>query len=218
MRARKLTFGDRVHCPFLRPFFLTAADEARIRRAAETLAALGERVAREALDLALAVRPARDHRGGGAARSASTRATARASTASRLDAFLLPGGLHFAEYNAESPAGPGYTQRLAELFDALPAMARFRQSTPSGSTRRSSRCSTRCSTATASGAAARSRRRSRSSTGARCRPGPSSRSCATPSSPPACRRSSAIRATSMFDGDDPVGTADGGSTSCTGAC
>ena len=24
MRARKLTFGDRVHCPFLRPFFLTA--------------------------------------------------------------------------------------------------------------------------------------------------------------------------------------------------
>ena len=35
---RKLTFGDRVHCPVLRPFFLTAADEARIRRAAETLA------------------------------------------------------------------------------------------------------------------------------------------------------------------------------------
>ena len=43
---------------------------------------------------------------------------ARASTASRLDAFLLPDSLHFAEYNAESPAGPGYTQRLCELFDA----------------------------------------------------------------------------------------------------
>src|SRR5690606_31790187 len=49
MRARKLTFGDRVHCPFLRPFLLSAADEARIRRAAETLAALGERVALEAV-------------------------------------------------------------------------------------------------------------------------------------------------------------------------
>ena len=36
MRSRKLTFGDRVHCPFLRPFFLSAADEARMRRAAET--------------------------------------------------------------------------------------------------------------------------------------------------------------------------------------
>ncbi len=31
MRERKLTFGDRVHCPFLRPFFLTDADEPRIR-------------------------------------------------------------------------------------------------------------------------------------------------------------------------------------------
>ena len=34
MRAKKLTFGDRVHCPFLRPFFLTDADERRIRAAA----------------------------------------------------------------------------------------------------------------------------------------------------------------------------------------
>ena len=34
---------------------------------------------------------------------------ARASTASRLDAFLLPDSLQFAEYNAESPAGLGYT-------------------------------------------------------------------------------------------------------------
>ena len=34
MRAKKLTFGQRVHCPFLRPFFLTAVDEARIRVAA----------------------------------------------------------------------------------------------------------------------------------------------------------------------------------------
>ena len=33
MRQRKLTFGDRVHCPVLRPFFLTAADETRIRTA-----------------------------------------------------------------------------------------------------------------------------------------------------------------------------------------
>jgi uncharacterized circularly permuted ATP-grasp superfamily protein len=51
----------------------------------------------------------------------------RASTASRLDAFLLPDALHFAEYNAESPAGLGYTQRLCELFDQLPAMKTFRE-------------------------------------------------------------------------------------------
>jgi uncharacterized circularly permuted ATP-grasp superfamily protein len=47
------------------------------------------------------------------------------STASRLDSFLLPGSLQFAEYNAESPAGLGYSERLAEVFLALPLMERF---------------------------------------------------------------------------------------------
>lgn len=126
MRARKLTFGDRVHCPFLRPFFLTAADEARMRRAAETVAVLGERVAGQAVESRslfeqLGVTPAEEE----LIRIDPGYATA--STASRVDAFLLPGGVHFAEYNAESPAGPAYTQRLAELFDALPVMAKFRK-------------------------------------------------------------------------------------------
>jgi uncharacterized circularly permuted ATP-grasp superfamily protein len=127
MRARKLTFGDRVHSPFLRPFFLSGSEEARIRRAAETIAAVGERVAHEAMssrslftqlgitedeERLIRIDPGYD----------------TASTASRLDAFLLPDGLHFAEYNAESPAGPGYTQRLCELFDATPVMERFRAS------------------------------------------------------------------------------------------
>jgi uncharacterized circularly permuted ATP-grasp superfamily protein len=50
-----------------------------------------------------------------------------ASTASRLDAFLLPDSLQFAEYNAESPAGAGYSEMLAELFRELPLMERFRE-------------------------------------------------------------------------------------------
>ena len=125
MRAQKLTFGRRVHCPFLRPFFLSAADEARIRVAAETLAGLGERVVRaamssddlyEQLGMTEAEDPLMDIEPG----------YATASTASRLDAFLLPDSLHFAEYNAESPAGVAYTQRLAELFDGSPVMGRFR--------------------------------------------------------------------------------------------
>jgi hypothetical protein len=135
MRARKLTFGDRIHSPFLRPFFLSASDEARVRRAAETIAAIGERVAREAL-----ASPALFAQLGITEAEESLirldPGYGTASTASRLDAFLLPapstgsghGGLHFAEYNAESPAGPGYTQRLCELFDSLPTMARFRSS------------------------------------------------------------------------------------------
>src|SRR5262245_13047796 len=125
MRARRLTFGDRVHCPFLRPFFLTAKDEARMRGAAEAIAAMGERVVRVALETPDLV----DRLGLTDAERrlvAIDPGYATASTASRLDAFLLPDALRFAEYDAESPAGPAYTGRLCELFDALPAMTRFR--------------------------------------------------------------------------------------------
>lgn len=126
MRARKLTFGDRVHCPFLRPFFLTEADEARMRVAAETIARIGERLVQAALES----RELCDELGVTEAEARLIRIEpgyATASTASRLDAFLLPDSLHFAEYNAESPAGLAYTERLGELFDALPVMARFRE-------------------------------------------------------------------------------------------
>jgi hypothetical protein len=125
MRAKKLTFGERVHCPFLRPFFLTAVDEDRIRVAAETVAALGERVTRAAFESddiydRLGITEAED------ALVDIEPWYQTASTTSRLDAFLLPDSLHFAEYNGESPAGIGYTQRLCELFDATAIMERFR--------------------------------------------------------------------------------------------
>jgi uncharacterized circularly permuted ATP-grasp superfamily protein len=126
MRARKLTFGDRVHCPFLRPFFLTESDESRMRVAAETIAALGERVVAVALETPSLLKQL----GLTEAEVQLVRLDPgyeRASTASRLDAFLLPDSLRFAEYNAESPAGLAYTQRLCELFDEMPAMRTFRQ-------------------------------------------------------------------------------------------
>jgi hypothetical protein len=126
MRERKLTFGDRVHCPFLRPFFLTGHDEARMRAAAETIAELGERVVAAALESRVVF----DQLGVTEAEERLVRIDpgyTTASTASRVDAFLLPDSLRCAEYNAESPAGLAYTERLCELFDALPVMARFRE-------------------------------------------------------------------------------------------
>jgi hypothetical protein len=126
MRARRLHFGGRPLCPFLRPFFLDAADEDRVRHAAETLWRLGEKVARVAIDrpdllqqLALSdeeIRLAEIDPG-----------YETTSTAARADAFVLPDSLQFAEYNGESPAGAGYSQGLAEVFDAEPPMARFRE-------------------------------------------------------------------------------------------
>jgi uncharacterized circularly permuted ATP-grasp superfamily protein len=126
MRADRLTFGDRVHCPFLRPFFISDPDEARVRPVAEAIAVLGERV----VEAALASRELLEQVG----LSEEEERLARiepgykmASTASRLDAFLLSDSLQFAEYNAESPAGLGYAEALAEVFHSLPIMARFEE-------------------------------------------------------------------------------------------
>jgi hypothetical protein len=124
LRAAKLTFGDRVHCPFLRPFFLSPQDEDRVRPVAETIAGLGEQVALAALaDEKLF---AQFHLRPEEARLARLPGgNGRVSTASRLDAFLLPESLKFAEYNGESPAGAGYSETLGEIFSELPLMAQF---------------------------------------------------------------------------------------------
>jgi uncharacterized circularly permuted ATP-grasp superfamily protein len=126
MREARLTFGERVHCPFLRPLFLDPADVTRVSRVAELVAAVGERVVAAALEQpnlldAVGLTEA-EH-----ALVAIDPGYARASTASRLDGFLLDDSLAFAEYNAESPAGLGYTEVLARLFDELPVMERFKE-------------------------------------------------------------------------------------------
>ncbi len=127
LRKAKLTFGNRVHCPFLRPFFLSPEDEHRVRIVAETMAELGERVANAALKDAALLR--QFHLREEEQRLVRLGKTAGpASTASRLDAFLLPDSLKFAEYNGESPAGAGYTETLAEIFRELPVMREFTKS------------------------------------------------------------------------------------------
>src|SRR3989442_12572743 len=124
MRKARLTFGDRVHCPFLRPFFLSPEDEERVRTVAETIADLGERIASAALDdnhlfAQLHLREEEE-------RLARIPAGyGRACTASRLDAFLLPDWLKFAEYNGESPAGAGHAGKLPEILRPHPAVDKF---------------------------------------------------------------------------------------------
>jgi len=124
MRRAKLTFGDRVHCPFLRPFFLSPGDEERVRTVAESIAELGERVVTAALN----DKPLFNQlylRGEEERLARIPVGYGPASTTSRLDAFLLPDSLKFAEYNGESPAGAGYAETLAEIFNELPMMAQF---------------------------------------------------------------------------------------------
>ena len=126
MRAARLSFGDRPLCPFLRPFFLDEADEGRVRRVAEAMAVMGERVVQAAMASAPLLQQVR-------LTEAEERLVridpgyARASTSSRLDAFILPDSFKFAEYNAESPAGLAYSENLAAVFDELEVMTRFRE-------------------------------------------------------------------------------------------
>lgn len=126
MRAARLSFGARVLCPFLRPLFVDDEQLTLARSVSEAIARMGERVA-----AAAAAEPSILD---AVALSEAERRLARvdprsrvASTASRLDAFILPGSMQCAEYNAESPAGPGYTQTLTVQFEQLEVMTRFRE-------------------------------------------------------------------------------------------
>src|SRR6266581_3692125 len=49
------------------------------------------------------------------------------SPTSRVDTFFVTerGGLRLTEYNAETPASPGYSDALSEIFLALPIMRKF---------------------------------------------------------------------------------------------
>jgi len=126
LRAARLAFGGRPLCPFLRPLFVGEAEVARARQVAEAVARMGERfVAAAAADASLLDEVALTD----AERrlAAIDPGYATASTASRLDAFLLPGTVVCAEYNAESPAGAAYSETLAGAFEALDVMARFRE-------------------------------------------------------------------------------------------
>lgn len=126
MHDGRLVFGGRLSCPFLRPLFMEARDERRQRLACETIARVGERIIREAMadEALLAEFGLSDAE---RALVAIDPGYTYASTASRIDSFLLPDSLMFAEYNAESPAGLGYTEVLANVFSELPIMARFRE-------------------------------------------------------------------------------------------
>ena len=126
VRAAKLTFGDRVHCPFLRPVFLSPQDEQRLRSVAEAIVVMAERLTRQAMEdnslfQQFHLRPEEERL------VRLNPGPGPASTASRLDAFLLPESLKFTEYNGESPAGPGYSETLSEIFRELPVMAEFKK-------------------------------------------------------------------------------------------
>jgi len=110
---------------FLRPHFVTRREWIRLRDDARALLELSARVARRAF-------------AGDTGRLCAWLGTPAAEVPwilvdhgppdvvlSRLDAFLGPAGPRFIEINSDAPAGFGYGDRMAEVFERLPVFRAF---------------------------------------------------------------------------------------------
>lgn len=125
-RERDIIFGGRALCTVLRPRFLSPADYDGLRLACAPLLAAMTRAG----EAALADRDFRAAFGLAEWEEALLERFPRYPSLfplSRIDAFIDPdtGDPRLTEMNAETPAGVGYSDVLAELFLALPVMARF---------------------------------------------------------------------------------------------
>jgi uncharacterized circularly permuted ATP-grasp superfamily protein len=118
-------FGDRPLCNHLRPKFLTTSEMAALTRSSEAvmagIIAAGQRIMddRELRGL-MGFSPIEEEM------IAPDPGFAHPAPCVRLDSFITPEGPRFVELNGECPAGPGYSDRLAEAFLDHEISARFR--------------------------------------------------------------------------------------------
>jgi hypothetical protein len=125
-----VVFGGAPMSSFLRPHFVERADWEALTRASRRLLELSARVARAAFS-------------GDVARLCAFLGTPEAEVPwvsldpgppdvmlSRLDAFLSPDGPRFIEINSDAPAGFGYGDRMAEVFQGLGVFREFAERCP----------------------------------------------------------------------------------------
>jgi uncharacterized circularly permuted ATP-grasp superfamily protein len=128
--AQGLTFDGQPMRSFLRPHFVSRRDWALLRDGGRRLIELSARVARRAFD-------------GDTARLCAFLGTPEDEAEwlaldpgepdvvlSRVDAFVTPDGPRFIEINSDAPAGFGYGDRMASVFERLPLFRAFAQSRP----------------------------------------------------------------------------------------
>ncbi len=130
MRQARLTFGDRLVCSVLRPYFIRAEDYRRVTQAAALILGALERVSDAVMEDA-ALRGLVGLRPDEEAIIAIDPGFRYADSSGRLDAFFVPAqSLNFIEYNAESPGGLAFGEVLSDLFRAFPVMAEVSQRYP----------------------------------------------------------------------------------------
>ena len=122
--AGRLLMGDRLLCSVLRPRFITQSGVDELARVSRILADVFERAG----DRLLASSGSLDLIGA----SDEERAIWELdpgypgfTLTSRLDSFMVGEEPRFVEYNAESPAGIGFCDCLADVFETLPGMRRW---------------------------------------------------------------------------------------------
>ena len=126
MEEAHLSAGGRLICPFLRPNFISRRQYESLVRSGEALIGAIDRMeqmvlSNPALLARLELLPAEKMLASIDPGYQSFEVTAR------LDSHLRNGHLHFVQYNADSPAGAGYADALADLFLDVPPMKEIRK-------------------------------------------------------------------------------------------
>jgi hypothetical protein len=127
-RARGLFFGERPLCRVLRPHFYLRDQWLYLRRETELVLSAFARAHAACMEDA-SLRALLDLEPYEEELFVLDRGLDVPWTTSRLDAFFQPEtlSLSFVEYNAETPAGIGYGDLLAEVFLTLEPMKRFQE-------------------------------------------------------------------------------------------
>lgn len=126
---RKVLFGDRPMAHSLRPAFLSETAHTQIQDTVYLIRQAILKIAaayfntQEALD-ELGLTPEEIEL------AAIPTNVIRLSATARMDAFLTSTSFKFVELNAESPAGVGYTHRMAQIYRELPVFQQFVKSYP----------------------------------------------------------------------------------------
>jgi hypothetical protein len=126
MEEGKLSAGGRLICPFLRPNFITRRQYEHLVKTGEALIGAIDRMEQMVLTnpsllARLELLPAEKMLASIDPGYQSFEVTAR------LDSHLCNGHVHFVQYNADSPAGAGYADTLAEMFWDVPPMKEMRK-------------------------------------------------------------------------------------------
>jgi hypothetical protein len=126
MEEQGLSAGGRLICPFLRPNFISRRQYDTLVKTSEALIGAIDRMeqmvlANPGLLARLELLPAEKMLASINPGYQSLEVTAR------FDSHVRNGHLHFVQYNADSPAGAGYADALADLFWDVPPIKELRK-------------------------------------------------------------------------------------------